>query len=262
MGSKEASGVFQAIIAQMPPHDVYIETHIGGGAIMRFKPRAAREIGIDRDRAAVLAFPNTMDCQLVIDRAETFLHNFDFASAGRVLVYADPPYVHATRTGRGRYRFEYTDDDHRALIRQLRALPANVAVMISGYPSALYDELVGDWRHISMQAMTRGGARTEKVWMNFPAGEVHGCEFAGAGRTKRQHIKRMAERWRARYAALTPPERLAVLSRVLSVHAVQPGPVASAAVAAKGRARAKSKKAAVASRGVSRRPLPAIKGKP
>ncbi|CAI1679267.1 Uncharacterised protein [Serratia liquefaciens] len=34
LGSKAASGAYQAIISQMPPHDTYIETHLGGGAVM------------------------------------------------------------------------------------------------------------------------------------------------------------------------------------------------------------------------------------
>jgi DNA adenine methylase len=34
-GSKATSGLCQAIIALMPPHDTYIETHLGGGAIMK-----------------------------------------------------------------------------------------------------------------------------------------------------------------------------------------------------------------------------------
>lgn len=41
LGSKAASGAYQAIIAQMPPHDTYIETHLGSGVVMRAKPRAA-----------------------------------------------------------------------------------------------------------------------------------------------------------------------------------------------------------------------------
>ena len=36
-GSKATSGLCQPIIAMMPPHDTYIETHLGGGAIMRRK---------------------------------------------------------------------------------------------------------------------------------------------------------------------------------------------------------------------------------
>ena len=39
-GSKATSGLCQPIIALMPPHDTYIETHLGGGAIMQRKPPA------------------------------------------------------------------------------------------------------------------------------------------------------------------------------------------------------------------------------
>ena len=34
-GSKATSGLCQPLIAMMPPHDTYIETHLGGGAILR-----------------------------------------------------------------------------------------------------------------------------------------------------------------------------------------------------------------------------------
>ena len=46
-GSKATSGLCQPIIAMMPPHDTYIETHLGGGAIMKRKPPALHNIGID-----------------------------------------------------------------------------------------------------------------------------------------------------------------------------------------------------------------------
>ncbi len=44
-GSKATSGLCQPIIALMPPHDTYIETHLGGGAIMKRKPPALHNIG-------------------------------------------------------------------------------------------------------------------------------------------------------------------------------------------------------------------------
>ncbi len=47
-GSKATSGPCQAIIALMPPHDTYIETHLGGGAIMQRKAPVRHNIGIDR----------------------------------------------------------------------------------------------------------------------------------------------------------------------------------------------------------------------
>ena len=46
-GSKATAGLCQAIIALMPPHDTYIETHLGGGAIMKRKPPALTNLGID-----------------------------------------------------------------------------------------------------------------------------------------------------------------------------------------------------------------------
>ena len=52
-GSKATSGLCQPIIALMPPHDTYIETHLGGGAIMRRKPAARHNIGIDLDARAL-----------------------------------------------------------------------------------------------------------------------------------------------------------------------------------------------------------------
>ncbi len=55
-GSKATAGLCQALIALMPPHSVYIESHLGGGALMKRKPPAVRSIGIDRDAQALEAF--------------------------------------------------------------------------------------------------------------------------------------------------------------------------------------------------------------
>ncbi|CAI2121553.1 Site-specific DNA methylase [Serratia fonticola] len=225
LGSKAASGAYQAIISQMPPHDTYIETHLGGGAIMLNKPPALRNIGIDIDPITVEDFPqrdsyfmNLLESRLEIYNADAvgMLASFDFSRSGRTLIYADPPYLLDTRTSRARYRHEYTEDDHRQLIATLRQLPASV--MISGYPSALYDELLGDWRSIQFQVMTRGGPRTEQLWMNFDEGAAYSHAFAGTNYVDRQRIKRKAERWASNYRALPASERVAILSALLSTH--------------------------------------------
>lgn len=52
-GGKNGSGVYQKIINLMPPHDVYIEPFLGGGAIMRLKRPASLNIGIDLAASAV-----------------------------------------------------------------------------------------------------------------------------------------------------------------------------------------------------------------
>jgi DNA adenine methylase len=225
-GAKTAAGVHQAIIAQMPPHDVFIETHLGSGAIMARKPPAARNIGIDRSRVALrLAFPTVQVAgpELVCSRAEEFLAGFDFVAAGRVLVYADPPYIQGAgevRSGARLYEHEYTREDHARLLLQLDALPC--AVMVSGYPSQLYSDMLADWRAIEFQAMTRGGPRTEKLWLNFPAGQVQWSTFAGKNHTQRQHVKRQAARWAGKFRRMTPARRCAILAALLEVESGPP----------------------------------------
>lgn len=215
LGSKAASGAREAIIAQMPPHDTFIETHFGTGAIMRAKPPAVRSIAVEIDPATFATYrPDPAIAEAINGDCVAFLKGFDFASAGRVLVYMDPPYLAATRTSDKRYRFEMTDQDHIALLAIARSLPA--AVMISGYPSDLYDrELVG-WRSIRFQVMTRGGPRTECLWMNFEAGDVHWSRFAGKNFTDRQRIKRKAARWAANFQRLPAGERLAILAAIMT----------------------------------------------
>jgi DNA adenine methylase len=217
-GAKNGAGVYQAIIAQMPPHDTYIETHLGSGAIMLRKPPAARSFGIDINASTVAAFDcgGHPDVELIVGDAAGTVADFDYAGSRRTLIYADPPYLRGKGEVRGErklYDVEYTRADHVRLIEALRAAPA--AVMISGYPSSLYDDLLGDWRTMEFQAMTRGGVRTEKLWMSFPAGQVQWASFAGRNRTERQQVKRMAARWRAKYQALDPAKRLAILAALM-----------------------------------------------
>ena len=40
---------FRTLINLMPPHDRYVETHVGGGAVLRHKLAAKKSIGIDLD---------------------------------------------------------------------------------------------------------------------------------------------------------------------------------------------------------------------
>ncbi len=90
-----------------------------------------------------------------------------------VLIYADPPYLGATRAGY-RYRHEMTSDaDHRALADTLRACRG--AVVLSGYDSPLYAELFADWYRHEVGTRTGNGAaggmaRTEVLWSNRPLG--------------------------------------------------------------------------------------------
>lgn len=219
-GSKATSGLCQAIIAMMPPHDTYIETHLGGGAIMKRKPPALRNIGIDLNPRAIAGFECTYPVELVNGCAHRFLADFDYQ--GSELVYSDPPYLLRTRTSGRRYRFDYEEQDHVQLLELLKTLPCRV--MLSGYPSALYDQILEGWRSLELQVMNQSGVRTEKLWFNFTVDRVHWAAYAGRNFTHRQQIKRKAANWAKRYQALPPAQRLAVLAAIMAVEVQEEGP--------------------------------------
>ena len=214
-GSKGTTGLSQAIVASIPPHDVYIESHLGGGAIMKRKPPAQRSIGIDLNRRAIDGFRCDYPVELHHGCAHRFLSGFDFQ--GRELVYCDPPYVQSTRRSERRYRHDCTDDDHVALLDLLKGLPCQV--MVSGYPSALYDAHLDGWRSLEVQVNNQSCVVTEKLWFNFDPGRPHWHTCAGRNFTDRQRIKRNAASWARRYRAMPPGERLAVLAAVMAVEA-------------------------------------------
>jgi DNA adenine methylase len=217
-GSKATSGLCQPIIALMPPHETYIETHLGGGAIMKRKPAALRNIGIDRNRKALANFTCGYPVEKIHGCAHRFLAEYDYQ--GRELIYSDPPYLHSTRSSERRYRFDYEENDHIELVTLLKRLPCNV--ILSGYPSALYDKLLPDWRSLELQVMNQAGVRTEKLWFNFAPDRVHWPRYAGKNFTDRQRIKRKAANWGRQYRAMPPAERLAVLSSIMAVEAGEP----------------------------------------
>jgi len=86
------------------------------------------------------------------------------------LVYLDPPYLLSTRARKG-YRHEFhTPAQHTELAEVARDCKA--MVMLSGYPSPLYDELYAGWNRHEIATQTNQGnsdarARTEVVWANF-----------------------------------------------------------------------------------------------
>ena len=109
-GSKAVNGLCQMLLGLQPPHDLYVETHLGGGALMKRKAPAERSIGIDRDRRAIDGFECGYPVELVHGCAHAFLAGFPFR--GTELVYSDPPYLHATRRSDRRYRHDYAEADH------------------------------------------------------------------------------------------------------------------------------------------------------
>src|SRR5262245_12409680 len=52
-GGKDGAGVYQRLINQIPPHDLFISPFLGDCAVMRRKLPAAASIGIDKSRSNI-----------------------------------------------------------------------------------------------------------------------------------------------------------------------------------------------------------------
>lgn len=217
-GGKSGAGVYQRIINLIPPHRVYIEAFLGGGAIMRHKKPADVSIGIDVDgrtlRTASLQL-SMQACTLINSDAISFLR--EYAWRGDEFVYCDPPYMMSTRRSGPLYRFEMSDDDHRDLLSTILTIPA--AVMISGYESELYHRQLQGWSIVTFKAMTRGGHLADEwLWMNYPIPALlHDDQYLGENFRDRERIKRKRDRWSRRFRNLPLHEQGAIFRDLTDV---------------------------------------------
>jgi DNA adenine methylase len=158
-GGKNGAGVYQTIINLIPPHPVYIEPFLGGGAILRLKHPAALNIGIDLDAAAIARCSEAISGSRTVKTGErtrhpasktamgpgkrilssnpaitdrqfrflflcedgiSFLKSYPFT--GDELVYCDPPYMPETLRTRCRYKHDLTQLQHDELLYSTEAI--------------------------------------------------------------------------------------------------------------------------------------------
>jgi DNA adenine methylase len=197
---------YREIVNLMPRHDKYIETHLGGGAVMRHKRPAKHQTGIDLNPSVISnwqrKWPNL--CRTINGDAVAFLRDRRLDS--NTLIYVDPPYHPDTRRRPRVYRFDYTIGDHERLLECLTALPCKI--LISGYPSALYESRLSGWSVHRFFARTHVDTREECVWFNFPKPLIlHDDRYLGADFREREIIRRRQDRLRRRIGRLPAAER-------------------------------------------------------
>jgi DNA adenine methylase len=197
---------FQHIINVFPPHTTYIETHLGGGAVLRNKRAAGHSIGIDMDEDVICFWRDNYPdlAEYVQGDAVEFLRSCAFT--GSELIYCDPPYLSSTRKRSRVYRHDLTEADHGALLDVLIELPCLVA--ISGYASTLYQSRLQGWCSVTFPAKAHDGVREEWLWTNYHIPEqLHDMQHFGTNYRQRQNFKRRNERLRRRIERLTKPEQ-------------------------------------------------------
>lgn len=158
----------------------YVDPAGSGTSLPDYLDGYVRRITAAAERLAGVS----LECRPALDLIDRY------GKAPDVLLYVDPPYLGSTRNARGRRRGEhwgrYLHDmpgaqPHRDLAAALQQCRA--AVVLSGYPSPLYDELYAGWHRAEFGAFTgqvaRGGDdrtgndraaynRTEVLWSNRP----------------------------------------------------------------------------------------------
>lgn len=237
-GGKAAAGIYQTIINQIPPHRVYVEPFLGGGAIMLRKKPALCSIGVDSDRSAIKAFPHNPfgesltllkllksedqppptsavpGLTLICDDAISYLSRYRWE--GDEFVYCDPPYLMETRLTHKRiYLHEFdTREQHLELLSLIKKIPAKV--MISSYWSDLYFDELHAWRFVFYPAQTRSMHRVpEFLWMNYPEPLLlHDYRYLGTNFRERERIKRRQNRWKDRLTKMNPLERAALIMAI------------------------------------------------
>lgn len=107
-------------------------------------------------------------------------------ATAETLIYCDPPYLADTRRSRSQRNrtADYLHDmglpaEHERLAGALHDTPAKV--VLSGYPSDLYDQLYADWHHVDVHTKIHSSNAvsadrrdvTERIWLNYepPVGD-------------------------------------------------------------------------------------------
>lgn len=83
-----------------------------------------------------------------------------------VLVYLDPPYIRGTRHGK-QYRHEMYDEESHVELIETAAVHKG-PVLISGYDSPLYRDMLAGWHREEHVAYSQvSSKKNEVLWMNF-----------------------------------------------------------------------------------------------
>ncbi|GAG44498.1 unnamed protein product, partial [marine sediment metagenome] len=106
--------------------------------------------------------------QIIHNDWKEVMNNFNHENS---VAYLDPPYPKTTRVFKNAYLKEMTIEQHQELGHYLRFTKSKV--LLSSYPSKLYDELFQGWRCEKKQAANHSShekikeKKTECLWLNF-----------------------------------------------------------------------------------------------
>lgn len=180
---------------------------------MRNKKPSEKQIGIEIDFEVIKKWNSLHQkpCEIIHGDAIQILNIINIDR--ETLVYADPPYHPETRRRSKVYKHDYSIDDHIMLLDVLFSLDCNV--IISGYFSDLYSEMLHGWNIYRYNAKTHSGIREECLWYNFDKPSIlHDYRFIGDNFRERERIKRKRDRIIKNLNMIPEIERNAILAQL------------------------------------------------
>ena len=113
---------------------------------------------------AIQAFVERLRYVLIENRPA--LHLLKLYDRKETLFYVDPPYLMSSRSDSSvMYTNELSEQDHIELANALHSLKG--MVILSGYPSKLYDGLYSEWKVVMKKSLAQNGkGRMECLWLS------------------------------------------------------------------------------------------------
>jgi site-specific DNA-adenine methylase len=225
-GGKGASGTYQTIINQIPPHFAYYEPFLGAGNILRRKKPAYKNIGIEINHSIIDLWRavELENYSIQFGDGIQFLQNI---AAGRLIfnamtyLYIDPPYLLSSRKSKKKvYKHELSKDDHETILRSCTQINNgadhnNIYIGISCLENDLYKEYLKEWRHITFMNQTRRGQQKEYLYMNYPEPtELHQYNYLGDDYREREKIQNQIKRNVERLKRMPPLLRNAIVTNI------------------------------------------------
>jgi DNA adenine methylase len=215
-GGKNGSGVYQAIINQIPPHDVFISAFAGNcGVMANKKPAPMANICIDTDATVIKDWNNIEDIIAVNADCMEWLPAYlkSVQDHTKVFIFVDPPYLLDSRKSKAKlYKNEMTDlATHKKLLRYLNTLQVNV--LVSHYPSPVYDKYLKNWFTKDIVGRSRSGMTVERLYMNYqtPKDYLHEYTYLGENYREREAFKLMKKSFAFKFKRMKPMHRAALM---------------------------------------------------
>lgn len=229
-GGKSSPGTYHKIINQIPKHKIFIEPYWGGGSITTLMKPSEINIGVDADPGTVQRYgeiakhnkrplnivnnmfsrnrePQPGKINLFVDDGLNFVKKY--SGNPDVFYFVDPPYL-----GYELYNYNLkTEAMHKELIDNLKRVKGKV--MLCGYASELYFDLLAEWRLIAFEVRTRGGNRIEHLWMNYDKPkELHDYQYFGESSEERWNFTKRMKRTIEDFKKMPELERKAIFANL------------------------------------------------